>query len=254
MSEPAGAHLLRLLAHRGALLGCIAEGTDDRRALVGELDVSRSTVNRGIRDLEEAGLLVEEVDGFELTRYGQLAIEVYRTGDQLATIEPLVERLPADLPLATIRNAGIAFPERPVPQRPIDDILTMIEGASEVVALAPAVIPTIVEATIDAVRGGDLTATVVVDETVLEGLWSERPDVMDEGVATEGYALLETDQPVTFGLLVVDDRMASIGVHDDTGRLLGLLINEDEATIEWARATFESYREAAQRVRSDRAR
>ena len=253
MSESPGADLLRLLAHRGALLERVAEGTNDRRDLVAELAVSRSTVNRGIKDLLDAGLLVEGSDGFALTRYGRLALEVYRTGEQLARVEPLLEWLPADLPLATIRNAEVVFTEPPVPQRPVDDIRSMIEGATEALALAPAVYPTIVESTVEAVERSGLSATVVVDETVLEGLWSERPDVMEAGVATEGYTLLATERAVPFGLLVVDDRLASIGAHDDAGRLLGLLINEDRETIEWAEATFEAYRRSAEDASTRRA-
>lgn len=246
--------LLRLLAHRGALLRSIAEGIHDRRELVAELDVSRSTVNRGIRDLEEAGLLTERSDGFELTRYGQLALDVYRTGDQLATVEPLVERLPPDVPLATIRNAEVVCAEPPLPQRPVDDIRSLIDDADEAVALAPAVLPSLVESTVDLVQQNELEASVVVDETVLEGLWSERPSAVRAGLETDGYSLLKTEREVTFGLLVVDDRVASIGVHDDTGRLLGLLIDDDRETVEWASETFEEYRGAAEAVRTRRAR
>lgn len=246
------ADLLRLLTHRGALLRSIDEGIHDRRALVAELDVSRSTVNRGIRDLREAGLVTERAGGFELTRYGQLALDVYRTGDQLATVEPLVERLPADVPLSTIRNAEVVFPEPPIPQRPIDTIQWLIDEADEVVALAPTVVPSIVESTIDLVRRDELEATVVVDGTVLEGLWSERADVMREGLDTEGYTLLVTEREVSFGLLVVDDRIASIGIHDDTDRLQGLLINEDRETVEWARETFAEYRGSTEEVSTGR--
>ena len=252
MSEPAGVDLLRLLSHRGALLTCVSEGTQDRRELVAELAVSRSTVNRGIRDLESAGLIVERSDGFDLTRYGRLALDVYLTGETLATVEPLVEWLPPGLPLATIRNAEVVFAEPPVPQRPLDDIRSMIDGASEVVALAPAVFPSILESTVETVERTGLDATVVVDETVVEGLWSERADVVREGLEAEGYTLLSTDREVTFGLLVSDDRVASIGVHDDAGRLLGLLVNEDRRTIEWAQETFEDYRDSAEVVQSRR--
>ena len=250
MPESPGADLLRLLAHRGALLNRIAEGVHDRRDLVDELGVSRSTVNRGIRDLEDAGLVEEGSDGFSVTRYGRLALEVYRTGEGLETVEPLLERLPADVPLGTIRNAAVVMAEPPLPQRPIDDIVAMMDGAAEAVALAPAVLPALVEATIERVERDDLDATVVVDETVLGGLLSERPDAVSAGAATDGYTLLRTERVVTFGLLVVDDRVASIGVHDDTGRLLGLLINEDRETVEWARETFEAYREDAEPVRA----
>lgn len=250
MAERGVADLLRLLAHRGALLRCIAAGTHERRTLVDELEVSRSTVNRGIRDLREAGLVTEEAGSFEVTRYGGLTLEVYRTADQVSTVEPLVERLPADLPFGTIRHAEIVFAEPPVPQRPLDDIRSMIDGASEAVAFAPAVFPSIVQSTIDAVRDGNLTVSVVVDEAVLAGLWNERADVVEAGLETEGYTLLVTDRPVTFGLLVVDDRVASVGVHDDTGRLLGLLVNEDRETVDWARETFEEYRRSADVVRT----
>lgn len=250
MAERGVADLLRLLAHRGALLRCIADGTHERRTLVDELDVSRSTVNRGIRDLQEAGLVAEEAGEFAVTRYGGLALEVYLTAEKLSTVEPLVERLPRDLPFGTIRHAEIVFAEPPAPQRPVDDIRSMIDGASEAVALAPAVFPSIVKSTIDSVREGGLEVSVVVDETVLAGLWRERADVVETGLETEGYTLLVTDRPVTFGLLVVDDRVASVGVHDDTGRLLGLLIDEDRETVEWARETFEEYRRSAEVVRT----
>lgn len=254
MAEPDVTDLLRLLAHRGALLQCLSEGIHDRRALVTELDVSRSTVNRGIRDLQQAGFVTDDAGGIELTRYGRLSLEVYRTGDQLATVEPLVERLPADIPFATIRNAEIVCAEPPFPQRPVDAIRSLIGDANEAVALAPAVLPTLVESTVDLVQRGELDTTVVVDETVLKGLWSERPSAVQAGLETEGYTLLKAEREISFGLLVVDDGVASIGVHDDTGRLLGLLINEDAETVEWAREIADEYRRTAEVVRTRRTR
>lgn len=248
MTKPPVSELLVLLAHRGALLDRLHDGVHDRRTLVTELDVSRSTVNRGIRDLQEAGLVDDRPDGFALTRYGRFSLDVYRTADQLVEAEPLLDRLPENVPLGTIRDAEIVFSEHPVPQRPLEDILGLIDDATDVVALAPVVIPALVESTIERVQAGELTATVVVDETVLEGLWNERAEVMDAGLNTDGYTLLATEREISFGLLVADDRLASIGVHDDSGRLLGILLNHDRATVEWALDTFETYRRSAEEV------
>lgn len=111
---------VELLDRRRDVLARLGEGPCHVRDLCDSLDVSRSTVNRAVRDLESAGWIERTGDGYVRTTTGSLALEGYR--DQVAALRavqeyddaltPLPEGTPLDpsvLDDATVRSDADAF-------------------------------------------------------------------------------------------------------------------------------------------------
>jgi len=73
-----GADAAGLLFRRETFLDRLAEGPIEKPALVSDLDVSRSTVDRAIKELRIEGLVERRDDGFALTHYGEVSFRCYR--------------------------------------------------------------------------------------------------------------------------------------------------------------------------------
>lgn len=80
------------------MLERIVAGSTDRRELVRELDESRTTVYRGLEQLEELDLVVETNGVYAPTTFGRLVFDLFdglgRTIDTLRDAEELLESVP----------------------------------------------------------------------------------------------------------------------------------------------------------------
>ena len=69
---------IEIVADRTDFLDLLTDERLPKRKIVEKLGHSRSTVNRAIRRLAEAGLVDESADGCRTTTVGRLALEEYR--------------------------------------------------------------------------------------------------------------------------------------------------------------------------------
>jgi Bacterial regulatory protein, arsR family. len=63
---------------RRAFLAALRRGPQRKRELVAALETSRSTVDRAIGDLADAGLVTETAAGVKITLAGRMAVEIDR--------------------------------------------------------------------------------------------------------------------------------------------------------------------------------
>src|SRR6056297_1076164 len=113
-----------LLADRIDLLTLLEGSRLPKREIVDELGYSRSTVNRAITQLADAGLVDDAPRGCQTTFVGSLLATQYRAyretvGDVIQAREVLTA-LPtdADLPAAVLADADVVTPEGPHPYDP----------------------------------------------------------------------------------------------------------------------------------------
>lgn len=132
------ADALTLLVNRRALLEC-AQTPCDKRTLVAELPISRSTINWAVRELEQAGLIERTADGYTTTSIGEWATAQYRslleTLTDLLDAQDLLAHLPPDcgftptlLTGADIERADTAIPYRSPTVRERLDIANRIHA------------------------------------------------------------------------------------------------------------------------------
>lgn len=92
--------LVRLLERRGEFLRCLESSPRQKPDVVEALDWSRSTVDRALRELEQAGFVERTGEGYATTLAGQLAARTYdefiETVDNIHVASPLIETLPRD--------------------------------------------------------------------------------------------------------------------------------------------------------------
>jgi len=243
------AELIPLIARRERLLAALYESPHAKCDLVRSLDVSRSTVDRAVRRLENEGIVERRASGYGLTLVGRLVYEEYRTFTERTTglldAAPVLEALPADTPLdpAALFGATVTAAERATPYRPGDRHLELMEDAERARLLSTAVGPRYVEAIRAAVVERDTPVQLGVTTAVQERLVTEYADSLGDALSSGKLDLRELDDTPRF----------SLGLFDrQSGTVFGALIYDDDAprayvdndtapAVEYGKERFERY-------------
>lgn len=248
MPNPRVTDLLQHLAHRGGILQCIRDGIFDSQEIADQVDKSRSTVDRDLRLLEDNDYIQEYPGKYDLTRLGEYALDLYELAEPLGRAEQFIPHLPSRTPVILLRGATIRQSGGTVPQRPIEHVGDLIRAANQVKIIAPAVIPSLVDVLSERLESDSLTIEIIVSGDVLDELWSTYSEELHFCLESEICVLRQTDEELSFGLVIADDETVCLGVYDDSMRLLGTITNSSEDAVEWALETFHECRDASDEV------
>jgi predicted transcriptional regulator len=224
-----------------------------KRDLVDRVGVSRSTVDRGVRELEEAGL-VERRDGrVHRTLAGSVALNVHdRMMRRLAGVGRagrLLATLPADAPLdpAVLEDADVVLSDTTTQYRPMSSLDNLIRRSDQVHVCAQGLCAPQVETFRDSVVESGLVATVVVTDEVLDRLVADFTDVVLEVLRTGRVDLFRTDERVPYSVLVGehdDGEEMGLGVYTTVG-MAGYASNDSAEAVAWARDRIDDHVAAA---------
>lgn len=247
--------MMETALNRFTFIDCLDDEPTDKRTLVGELECSRSTVNRGIRELEALDL-VEYVDGgYRLTSLGKLVATDFaglaETIELRVKYEPFLEWTPEDafdLELEQLRDADLALPKPGDPYAMVNRHVAELEQAARIRCLLPltglhahkTLHTRIVE------HGARVESVVTPDvaQTLQSG-----PDYVEftEDMAVTGrYELYQYDGDVPYFVGLLDETV-QIGV-DEAGEPRALVETDNAEVQDWAEATFEEYKQEANRL------
>lgn len=253
--DPDPEAVIDALARRGDVLSAVGTGEIDKRALVDALPVSRSTVDRAIRELEGLGLVERGESGYRRTTIGALALaerERYasRIG-ALAARRDLVATLPPDIDLdgALLASARVIRSDPAAPRRPEYALRDRIVDATEVRLALVAALGPVVAACLDrAVTDGDVE--LVAPPGVAARLVADHADALKRGLTAGGLDLRETDEPPAVGLATLETAGGPIAVAllpGDAGPR-ALLESDDPAAVARAEARLDDLRAAGERL------
>jgi len=252
-AEPTVADLVDVLSLRIDVLGELqaADGPLGKRVLVERLDVSRSTVNRGIRRLRDLGLVHETPAGFATTRSGALACTEYLSFTEgleaVLTAQDLVDHLPKGAPLSVefLVDAEAVRPTLAASVRPAERISDLVRGADRIRGLVRTIARERSNEVLgEAVERG-LEMEVVYPAEVFEYVYGNLAWVREHlGGRYTAYV-----NEVPYGLFLVDrpdeGRVASLHVFDDEGQLRGVFVADSDRAVAWAEGVYEQYRRDA---------
>ncbi len=251
-TEPPEA-LVSVLTRRGELLEAIIDEPAQKPALVDRLGVSRSTVDRGLRELMTHGFAERGTEGYQATLSGRLAVEVYYEFiDESATVneaKELLSHLSADAPITTDLLSGCTVYEStpPAAHEPVNHLEAQLRSATT----HRGVTHTISQANtlnwfLDCIQDG-LDAEKIHQESLLNYFAEDNREAMEKMVETGNFRVLQTDTvPFGFALTTHEDgpTLVSVIIYND-GRMEGVITNDTPAAVEWAENYYESLREEA---------
>jgi predicted transcriptional regulator len=248
---------------RRDILVALTDGPVDKAALTASVSVSRSTVNRAIRRLDELGFVERVAGGWRISLAGRFALRAFaRFRERMAGIvrgRPLLEHVPVDPgSTPTLAPPPVLFADGVVAVIGEDltvaeagrRVATFLEGADRWSGLVKRINPAILETSHTRIVDGDTGAAVVLDPAAVETLLGEWRDQLAAMVAT-GRLTLHVAENLPFGLYVAEAGEATracLVAYDDLDRPRGFAVSAAPAAVAWAREVVADRLEAADRV------
>lgn len=247
------AEYMSLVGKRTGFLEHLCEHPAKKRDLIDELGVSRSTVDRALDDLQDAGL-VRYTDGvYETTAAGVLAVKHYRSYIDQATditaAHEALQPLPPDTRLdpAMVVGASVNLAEGPRPYQALQPLETALGNATRIRALLPNVADS---RYIDLYRsratmGADVE--LVLSSQLSDTLKTQFPSVCKEMAEAASFSVSEAAVP-PFGVVLADDggvTTVSVVVYTEAGSVHAVTHAGTLDAVRWAESLFEEVAEEA---------
>ncbi|MFC7045233.1 helix-turn-helix transcriptional regulator [Halobacteriaceae archaeon GCM10025711] len=251
MTEPANVALVQSIANRSDLLRALRDGPVERRPLGDALGVSRSTVDRAVRNLSDHGLVAQTDAGLRLTLRGRLSLDAYdafvETAAGLSRARPLLAPLSDSVTLEPplFRDARLVDAHE---DDPVGTLRSAMERADRVWLVTPIVLDDFVDACRSAVVDGGLDLDLVCTSTALDSLVTDHRDAVLSAMDTGRLRLHRTGRDFECGLFVVDaddDTAAYAIVFDGDDGVRAVVASDDEQAGAWARHRATSLVEGA---------
>ncbi|WP_254545369.1 helix-turn-helix transcriptional regulator [Halomarina pelagica] len=239
------------VARRFDFLTTLTDGPKHRPVLQHELDVSRSTAYKGIRELEELRLVERTDQGYRLSLLGKLLLAQY---DQFrANVEtvcakgPLLAELSADcgVTVEVLRDAEVVYAEKHAPHHPFHVLETMVEEATALRGMTPVVRHGYVELFYEQFVADTLETDLILGRPVVQWLAEYQCEPFVAALETGNLVVREIEEWVPFGLILSDEPTTQVGafVHDDRGGLRGAVVNDTDDALAWGERIWERYRD-----------
>ncbi len=233
-----------------------ARTASTKRTLVADLPYARSTVDRAVRELEQAGLIQRTATGYATTDIGEWITTRYRVTreaiEDVLAVRDLLHYLPTDevFPPALFAGINIERAERTVPYHLLEGLREHLVTADRVSAVFPTLpTPQFLSVCHHRVVQHGMTLELITTPTLADTLTDEFPRLLTEMVAaTAGSATTFTGTPPPFGLILstTDAGLGgSILVYDDHQSVVGALHADSDAALAWIKDYYEHIHEQA---------
>ncbi|MXV61691.1 transcriptional regulator [Natronorubrum sp. JWXQ-INN-674] len=249
--------VLRTVAQRRALLEALADGPRQKRDLVERLDCSRSTVDRGVRELEQVEFVRREEGasgGYRLTAAGRLALEAYRrsveTFEAIGEATEVLGYVPRDAPMssALLEGARVTEPPSHAPYEPLERLVDEISVANRIRGVIAAErTPKTRTQLYDRTVEGDLDVEAVLAEDLASFLIEQHPEQVRD-VILEGAFDMYAVESVPYEFTIIETPTESkvfVFILNETAEIRGVITNETDAALEWASDVYAQIRATA---------
>jgi predicted transcriptional regulator len=239
-----GADLVELVRRRYTVLRAIADAPRTRHQLVDALPDAKSTVYKGVTQLQAAGLITDGSGDLAPTLFGSVALARYESLLETAAHQELLATLPADaVHPDVVRGARVVRPDESDAERHVEALWDLLETAESARAVAPVVSPGYAARLAELLEAG-LTAEVVLPSAVVETVRTSQSGPF--AAVAERATLYETTVDVPFGVLLTDGPDPQVAIEFRDGPVLtGIVTNDTPAAREWAKTAFEVIRDGA---------
>jgi len=254
MSGEIAPALLETVARRSSVIETLLEARADKRELEEALDVSRTTIDRAIDRLGDAGCVCYHDGTWGVTLLGRLAYEEYdRLSERyrsLVAARSLLDQFPSEtaIDMRLLTGAEVSVAEPPAPHTPLAELESLLDGCEHVRGLSSVVLPKYISLLYESTVENGVDTTVVFDADLVEYLRTHHAETVSDVLEAEGGAIWQCDQRPPFSFTVVDERVVWFAVYDEAGGLRGSIANDSPGAVAWATEAFRSYRQRAEPV------
>lgn len=243
--------LVKVLSRRHAILRSLRDTPKERHVLVDYLDNSKSTVYKGVSQLEELGLIKPTSEGLQPTLFGIVALERY---DELIQTAEFGELL-VDLPLGAIEPSALIGAEAITPDntsvdRHLARVETILRDVEVIRGISPAVSPEYMSLLHQRIVNGELNAEFILTTEIVTHLRQEFSGVVEDILSSSNATLYETQEEPPFTLFLASSAGSTEVVLElgGEGFATGVIINETTESLHWAETVYGQYKRTAGQV------
>lgn len=240
-------------ARRVSTFDAFLDSVTTKRELAEAISVSRPTAHRIITSFEDAEILVQSPEGYELTRFGEIvasSVTTYRDEISLATsLKPLMNELPDDIDFDHHLFEGAVVTEATYddPFRPMNRFIELFKGATRIKGFNKSFLePMYIDLAHDQIADG-MESDIIYESKVLELVLEEYPNIAQAALDNERMrASVHDDLPIA--LAIFEDRIG-LGVHTESmGTPISWIDTDNPEAIAWGEALFDRYAAKATRL------
>jgi len=245
----AGSTLRQTVGKRADVLASVRDEPARKPALTERLDVSRSTVDRAVDSLVDAGLIARADGRYHITTHGKLVLDTHQeyvaSTDALADAAPILRALPrtTTVPRSLVEDGVIRLAEPHSPETALMEPIQRLETAERLYVFSEVVKPSYLDLVHTEVMESGLEVELVLGEQATASLSSFAGAIgtVEELVDSDLCSLYQTGRDLPFTLyLAPDDRTEVVGVmaHREGG-LVGSATSDADDALAWGRERYE---------------
>jgi len=228
----------------------------DKRDLVDELDRSRSTIDRTMRELEVIGVVKYVPEGFAPTEIGDTLVREYgsfvdRLDNTLAASNLLSVLDPAvDLDAAMLAGAEIVTQKPVAPHVPGTQLVELIREADRLTCVTHAHSHPRAMETVYSLANDGVEMTFVFPAPLLDHVRSLHPDRFSRILGLANYKTYAVDE-TPYGLFLVetpDGICVRLLVYNRDNEMKGMISNSSSEAVEWGKQVYQSHENRAEPV------
>ena len=240
---------------RGELLCAIDDQPRAKPALTDAINASRSTIDRGVKELVEADCIERDGSKYHPTLLGSLSADRYRkyrsNVGSLDKAKEIVSALPPSTSLDTTLLTGAeVYPADPAaPEAALQPSIDLLADANRLVGFAPVKISLFVDVIYENATSNGLSAEIIVDKDTLQPLLRKDEQRLRELVSEDQMEILASGETLQYALWMMEssEREVAGATIYENGGIRGLILNSSREAVEWTRSEYERRREAAER-------
>lgn len=234
---------------RPEFLSTVISNPGSKRDLETRFGCSRSTLDRALRELADAGLVDYDDGMWQATALGRRAYEqheqYHRRLDDLDDATTILSATPDRSPVGpdVLFGSRVVEPDPAMPDWLMRTLLESVRDATRVSVVLPVVMTGYIEEFCTATTSGEDHLEAVVARNATDSLRRRSTDTLS--TLREEASLYRGDVSQEFGFWMADDREMGVMVFGDHGPC-GLLVNDTDDALAWADDRFERERSRAE--------
>lgn len=240
-----------VLSERYSFLHLLMDQPRSKSELEEVVDVSRSTLDRALRDLADSELALYEDGVWKPTPLGWCS---YRAREAyLNRLESLVEAGPLINELSTanmidypfLEGASVDKTDPSMPDAIIQLLLDSVKNGKNIIIVTPVVITGFAEELYDRVHNSeDYSLDLIIPPDVFERMRAVFPSLTNKLQDDDNVSVYTATIPFSFGLWIVDSSEAGVIIFTDQG-VCGILMNDTPDALDWAEDQYNRVKQEA---------
>lgn len=252
MTRPSVSDIVPHLLQRADLFEFLLDNPADQSELNQELDVSRSTIYRGLKLFEEHGLIERQDSVYQPTTYGILMFKEYQQfRDTVNCLLDYREMFDTEQPIGSfldpslLQDATILSMSDHMPEDIYEKLYEAVTEASTIYGIAPTIFSDQVDVYLEKTTADELTAEFVLSTRGVEYFQSKFGEELKQLLATENFSIQVYQDTPPLGLIAVTEptERTVVVIHDEIGTVRGIIVSENPEAVVWGRETYQDFRD-----------